>query len=75
MGSRQGKLLLVEKFGATESSARYSVKKYTSRKAPAEEGEWRHESIRLEPLNPEFEGFELNEGECRILAEFVQVLE
>lgn len=75
VGSRQGKLLLVEKFGTTESSARYSIKKYTSRKAPAAEGGWRHESIRLEPLNPEFEGFELKEGECRILAEFVQVLE
>lgn len=75
VGSRQGKLLLVEKFGTTETSARYSIKKYTSRKASADEGGWRHESIRLEPLNPEFEGFELKEGECRIIAEFVQVLE
>lgn len=75
VGSRQGRLLLVERFGATETSARYSVKRYTSRKRPAGDGEWEHESIRLEPLNPEFEGFELREGECRILAEFVDVLE
>ena len=75
VGSRQGKLVLVERFGATESSARYTIKKYTSQKTSSEEGEWEHASVRLEPLNPEFEGFELREGEARVIAEFIQVLE
>jgi phage repressor protein C with HTH and peptisase S24 domain len=75
VGSRQGKLVLVERFGATETSARYTIKKYTSKKTQTGEEEWAHASVRLEPLNPEFEGFELNEGEARVIAEFVQVLE
>lgn len=77
VGSRQGKLVLVERIGAADTSARYTVKKYTSTKAPAgkgEEGSWRHTKVRLEPLNPEFEGFDLEEGKCRVIAEFVQVL-
>ncbi len=75
VGSRQGKLLLVERFGTTETSARYTIKKYTSRKVPSGEEQWEHASVRLEPLNPEFEGFELKEGEARVIAEFIQVLE
>ena len=39
------------------------------------DGSWQHESIRLEPLNPEFEAFELGSGDFRVIAEFVQVLE
>jgi SOS-response transcriptional repressor LexA len=76
VGSRQGKLLLVEVFGTTDTSARYTVKRYRSRKvAVDDEGQWRHESIRLEPLNPEFEAFELGEGDFRVIGEFLQVLE
>jgi phage repressor protein C with HTH and peptisase S24 domain len=75
VGSRQGKLLLVERFGTTETSARYTIKKYTSRKVQSGEEQWEHASVRLEPLNPEFEGFELKEGEARVIAEFVQVME
>ncbi len=75
VGSRQGKLVLVERYGTTETSARYTIKKYTSRKVQSGEEEWEHASVRLEPLNPEFEGFELKEGEARVIAEFVQVLE
>lgn len=75
VGSRQGKLVLVERYGATDTSARYTIKKYTSTKVQISDEEWRHESVRLEPLNPEFEGFELKEGESRVIAEFIQVLE
>ena len=35
---------------------------------------WQHETIRLEPLNPQFEAFELGAGDFRVIAEFVQVL-
>lgn len=75
VGSRQGKLVLVERFGTTETSARYTIKRYTSEKRPREDGTWEHAWVRLEPLNREFEGFELKEGETRVIAEFIQVLE
>lgn len=75
VGSRQGKRLLIEQLGATDSSARYTVKRYTSRKVRTGEEEWSHESIRLEPLNPEFPAFELDGDQFRVLGEFVQVLD
>ncbi len=75
VGSRQGKRLLIEILGATDQSARYTVKRYTSQKSYSEEGEWQHESIRLEPLNREFEAFTLAPDQLRVIGEFVQVLE
>jgi len=75
VGSRQGKLVLVERFGAAETSARYTIKKYTSTKQQTGDDEWQHSTVRLEPLNKEFEGFDLKEGEARVIAEFIQVLE
>ena len=74
VGSRQGKLVLVERFGATDTSARYTIKRYTSRKRQTGQDEWEHEAVWLEPLNQEFESFELKEGEARVIAEFVRVL-
>ncbi len=77
IGSRQGKLLLVENFGESEQGGqRYTVKRYHSRKVETDEGDWRHQSIRLEPLNPEFEAWELEEGaQCRVIAEFLRLLD
>lgn len=75
VGSRQGKLVLVERMGATDTSTRYTIKKYTSQKRRTGEEEWQHAAVRLEPLNKEFEGFALKEGEARVIAEFIQVLE
>jgi SOS-response transcriptional repressor LexA len=74
-GSRQGKRLLIEKFSENDFAARYTVKRYTSRKAYDDEGNWSHEEIRLEPLNPEFEAFHLGPDEFRVVAEFVEVFE
>ena len=78
-GSRQGKRVLLQQLGASDSSAEFTVKRYTSIKRQTSEDEWRHERIRLEPLNPEFEAFDLNPDEFnrnyRVIAEFVQVLE
>jgi SOS-response transcriptional repressor LexA len=87
-GTRQGKRLLVEQFGETDFSARYTVKRYTSRKkiysgGQGEHGEdggegdgsWEHERIRLEPLNREFPGFDLGPDEFRVIAEFIAVLD
>jgi SOS-response transcriptional repressor LexA len=75
-GSRQGRLVLVEALGRG-SNDRYTVKRYRSEKTQAGE-QWSHARIRLEPLNPEFEAWDLDpreEGNLRIIAEFVQVLD
>lgn len=81
-GSRQGRRLLVEETGATDAANRYTVKRYTSRRSVAggEDGaeSWHHEQIRLEPLNPAYEAFDLSGDEFgtrfRVIAEFVEVL-
>jgi SOS-response transcriptional repressor LexA len=75
VGSRQGKLVLVERMGSTDTTTRYTIKKYTSRKRRTGDDQWEHGGVRLEPLNKEFEGFDLKEGEARVIAEFIQVLE
>ena len=72
-GSRKGRYLLIEKFGETDSSSRYTVKRY-ARQGALSESDDREQPIRLEPLNPEFEAFELTSDEFRVVAEFVQVL-
>lgn len=75
VGSRQGKRLLVEDMSQPDEGARYTVKRYKSSKRQTEEG-WEHERVVLEPLNPEFEAWELTEdGRYRVIGEFVQVLE
>jgi hypothetical protein len=78
VGSRQGKLLLIQQVGASESGGEFTVKRYTSRKAETEEG-WRHAGIRLEPINPEFQAWnleasDLEDGPYRVRGEFLGVL-
>jgi phage repressor protein C with HTH and peptisase S24 domain len=75
VGSRQNKILLIQRYGATDDSARYTVKKYTSTKVSAGEDEWRHERIRLEPLNPEFEAWDVEPQDFAVVAEWLRVLE
>jgi SOS-response transcriptional repressor LexA len=76
VGSRQGKRLLIEELGATDSSARFTVKRYNGSKVYSGD-EWEHSNIRLEPLNPEFPAFDLDpetfENRYRVLGEFVAV--
>lgn len=76
-GTRQGKRLLIEQFGETDFAARYTVKRYTSdkKRARSEDDDWEHERIRLEPLNREFQAFDLGPDEFRVIAEFVAVLD
>src|SRR5581483_10616819 len=75
VGSRQGKIVLVERFGALEETARYTVKRYTSQKVQTGEDEWRHERIRLEPLNPEFEAWDAERHDFAVVAEWLRVIE
>jgi hypothetical protein len=72
-GSRYGRLLLIEKFDENDFAARYTVKRYARRGDLAESAE-REAPIRLEPLNREFEAFELTSDKFRVIAEFVRVL-
>jgi phage repressor protein C with HTH and peptisase S24 domain len=75
-GSRQDRLVLVEYLGGGAND-RYTVKRYHSHKAERPDGTWEHETIRLEPLNPEFEAWSLDPeaDRFRIIAEFVRVLD
>jgi hypothetical protein len=79
VGSRQGKIVLVELLGQLDDSARYTVKRYTSIKLHRDRGqddeEWQHGSIRLEPLNPEFQAFELEPEGLRVIAEWIRTLD
>jgi SOS-response transcriptional repressor LexA len=74
-GSREGRLVLVEHFGGGAND-RHTVKRYHSVKEQRPDGTWEQKKILLEPLNPEFETWELNpeEDRFRIVAEFLQVL-
>jgi hypothetical protein len=78
VGTRQGKLLLIQHLAASDSGGEFTVKRYTSSKTVGEEG-WRHERIRLEPLNPDFPAWdldpsELEDGPYRVRGEFIRVL-
>ena len=72
-GSRQGRMVLVENLGDND---RYTVKRYHSEKVQNPDGSWSHERISLEPLNPEFEAWDLDPDEerFRIIGEFVRML-
>lgn len=74
-GSRQGKILLIERFGIADQTARYTVKRYTSVKRQLSEDEWEHERIRLEPLNPEYEPWDVEPQDFAVVAEWLRVLE
>ena len=74
-GSRQNKILLIERFGVLDDTARYTVKRYTSKKSFSGEDQWRHEQIRLEPLNPEFEAWDVDPEGFAVVAEWLRVIE
>ncbi len=75
VGSRQGKILLIQRFGSVDETARYTVKRYTSRKVSSGEDQWRHEQIRLEPLNPEFSPWDVGPEDFAVVAEWLRVIE
>ena len=77
VGSRNGKLVLVMHYGETGEN-RFTVKRYRSIKGPAPPGEeegWRHQKIILEPLNPEYQPWELTpDSPIKVIGEYVRVL-
>ena len=74
-GSRQNKILLIQRFGEMDETARYTVKKYTSRKVSTGEDQWHHEQIRLEPLNPEHKPWDVEPEDFAVVAEWICVIE
>lgn len=78
-GSRQGRKLLVWHSGIADphTGGQYTLKVYTSEKARAGDGDWQHTRIVLKPLNPAHQPIVLtpaDEGEVRVIAEFVEVV-
>ena len=73
-GSRAHKYLLIQKLARFDNTSQFTVKEYSSVKKRGEDGDWEHETIRLKPLNPEFEPWDLTPEEFRVLGEFVAVL-
>ena len=75
IGSRNGRLVLVRNAELADEN-RYTVKRYHSEKASAEDS-FRHTRITLESINPEFPSWDLDpdEEKYEIVAEFVRVLD
>jgi phage repressor protein C with HTH and peptisase S24 domain len=74
-GSRQGKILLIQRRGVIDETAGCTVKRYTSVKVQTGEDEWRHERIRLEPLNPEFEAWDVDPEGFAVVGEWLRGIE
>ena len=77
-GTRQGKTVLVQLRDPIdpETGQRYTVKRYRSEKATADDS-WQHAKITLEPRNPDFDPIileDMDEGEVQVVAEFIEVL-
>ena len=74
VGSRQGKIVLVERYGVTDDTARYTVKRYASEKRQQGD-DWEHTRIRLEPLNPEYDAWNVDPEGFAVVAEWLRVIE
>lgn len=84
-GSPQGRIVLVQHrdIHDPETGGSYTVKRYRNQKTLLgdkmgfDEGTRRHSVIYLEPLNPDYQPIvlkDVEEGEVRVVAEFVEVL-
>ncbi|HEX7639981.1 MAG TPA: DNA/RNA helicase domain-containing protein [Burkholderiaceae bacterium] len=83
-GSRQGKVVVVQhrSIDDPETGGRYTIKVYSSEKAETADGNWEHQRIILSPDSdrPEFQPIVVDaaasaEGELKVIAEFVAVVE
>ncbi len=77
-GSRQGRTVLARMLNALDpdTGQRFTVKRYQSEKATNEDG-WRHLTIVLEPLNPNYEPIELtaeDESPVEVIAELIEII-
>jgi SOS-response transcriptional repressor LexA len=79
VGTRQGKIVLAQYRGTAdpETGGSFTVKRYSSEKREAGEGEWRHTRIVLSPLNHDYTPIIIADNaaeEFGIVAEFIAVL-
>ncbi len=75
-GTRNGRIVLAQ-HQDPETGAGYTLKKYRSTKRVDADTEWRHESISLIPINPEYQEIvvpAVEADEFRVVAFFVEVL-
>lgn len=79
IGSRNGKIVLVQhrEHYDFEIGGCYSIKKYSSeKKSDSDTGEWRHENIVLQPLNPEYQPIFIREEEgFVVIGEFIGIVQ
>jgi phage repressor protein C with HTH and peptisase S24 domain len=78
-GTRQGRILLVQKRGISDpdTGGSYTIKRYRSRKIFLEDEQWEHEQIELCPENPEYPVLNIRDvdsNELQVIAEFIEVL-
>ncbi len=78
-GTRQGKVVLAQYRGPEDpdTGGTFTVKRYSSEKAAADESSWRHTRIVLSPTNPAYQPILLDaddEESVQVLAELVTVL-
>jgi SOS-response transcriptional repressor LexA len=60
-----------------ETGERFTLKRYRSAKQQTDDGSWRHETITLCPVNPDFQPIVLasdDDGRIDVVAELIQVL-
>lgn len=76
-GSRQGGIYLMQRLATSEGGGEFTIKRYESRKRQNPDGTWEHESIRMDPANPDFAEWQLDADETRYVtvAQFITVLE
>jgi phage repressor protein C with HTH and peptisase S24 domain len=79
IGSRVGRIVLVQHSDISdpETGGSYTIKKYQSKKITNKDGDWKHTSIQLLPINPDFKPIEItaeNVEEIKVIAEFIAVL-
>jgi phage repressor protein C with HTH and peptisase S24 domain len=80
IGSRVGRIVLAQHSDISdpETGGSYTIKKYQSKKIINKDGGWKHTSIQLLPLNPDFKPIEItakSADEIKVIAEFVAVLQ
>lgn len=78
-GTRQGKIVLAQYRGPAdpETGGSYTVKRYSSTKVMAPDGQWTHKQVLLSPLNPEFEPIAITASDAdhvQVIAELVRIL-
>ena len=73
-GSRAHRYLLIQKLSGFDEMSQFTVKEYSSMKRVRGDDSWEHETVRLKPLNPDYDAWDLTPDEFRVLGEFVAVL-